>query len=336
MIVTNSLTGGGAERSMNLICNELTDRGWPIALVTLNAGPPDQVTPICDLFLIERKWRGGFLQTLSSIRKFSKLVLSWNPDIIVLNCDLPELFGAVVPGDHKIIVIEHTSRPWGQRKFLGLLIRAVLYFRKTIWVAVSANLTIWPFGFKATSVQVNPIIFSTMPKVDASSNDVLRLVYIGRLSLEKRPGLALEIGKITNLQLVVIGDGPLRKDLTKQAELNFKNVVFLGRIANPWSEFQPGDLLIVTSEFEGDGLVVIEGLYRNAPMLLSDIADFRRFGFPDRNFCETPEDFANKINTYRRHLHQLVVPKDLSQTILEARSLINIGKSWEDLLNSVH
>ena len=334
MIVTNSLTGGGAERSMNLICNELTDRGWPIALVTLNAGHADQVTPICEVFPIERQWRGGALQTLSAIRKFKKVVALWNPDFLVLNCDLPELFGAVTQGTQKIIVVEHTSRPWSQRRLLGVLTRSLLRFRKTIWVAVSATLTIWPFGFKATSVLVNPIIFGLMPKIDTYHKDVLRLVFIGRLSPEKRPELALQIAKFTNLPLAVIGDGLLREDLAKIAKLNSKEVEFLGRIENPWSEFRPGDLLIVTSEFEGDGLVVIEGLYGNVPMLLSDIPDFHRFEFPDRNYCKTVEEFVNKIDTFRGDLHLLAIPPESSQKILEARSMVAIGNAWENLLKS--
>jgi len=334
MIVTNSLTGGGAERSMNLICNELTNRGWPIALVTLNAGHADQVTPICEVFPIERQWRGGALQTLSAIRKFKEVVALWNPDFLVLNCDLPELFGAVTQGTQKVIVVEHTSRPWSQRRLLGVLTRSLLRFRKTIWIAVSATLTIWPFGFKATSVLVNPIVFGLMPKIDTYNKDVLRLVFIGRLSPEKRPELALQIAKFTNLPLAVIGDGLLRDDLAKIAKLNSKEVEFLGRIENPWSEFRPGDLLIVTSEFEGDGLVVIEGLYGNVPMLLSDIPDFHRFEFPDRNYCKTVEEFVNKIDTFRGDLHQLAIPPESSQRILEARSMVAIGNAWEDLLKS--
>ncbi len=334
MIVTNSLSGGGAERSMNLICNELTNRGWPIALVTLNAGHADHVMPICEVFPIERQWRSGALQTLSAIRKFKAVVDLWDPDFLVLNCDLPELFGAVTQGTQKVIVVEHTSRPWSQRRLLGLLTRSLLRFRKSIWVAVSADLTIWPFGFKASSVLVNPIVFGLMSKIDTHKIDILRLVFIGRLSPEKRPELALQIAQVTNLPLVVIGDGPLREDLAKIATLNSKGVEFLGRIENPWSEFRLGDLLLVTSEYEGDGLVVIEGLHGNVPMLLSDVPDFHRFEFPDRNYCKTVEEFVNKIDTFRGELNQLMIPPELSQKILEARSLVAIGNLWEDLLKS--
>ena len=43
MIVTNSLSGGGAERSMNIVSNEMHMRKWPTILVALNSGPRDLV-----------------------------------------------------------------------------------------------------------------------------------------------------------------------------------------------------------------------------------------------------------------------------------------------------
>ena len=36
MVVTNSLAGGGAERSMNLLVNELASRGMALSLVPIN------------------------------------------------------------------------------------------------------------------------------------------------------------------------------------------------------------------------------------------------------------------------------------------------------------
>ena len=88
MIVTNSLSGGGAERSMNLLANELTKRGWPVSLVPINSGKPDQVVPVCSVFPLNRIWNGSFLNTVVAFWNFNKVVNSWKPDIIVLNCDL--------------------------------------------------------------------------------------------------------------------------------------------------------------------------------------------------------------------------------------------------------
>lgn len=335
MIVTNSLTGGGAERAMNLVANELSERGWTISLVPINSSPPDQVIPVCDVFNLERKWKDGLYGTFVAMSKFNRLVRLWKPDVIVLNCDLPELFGATLSGKHNFIVLEHSSKPWSNRTSFGRIVRRVLRMRKVTWGAVSQHLRIWPFGFKPQVVLQNPINPFGKLESHISGIKIKRLVFIGRLSSEKRPVLALEVSLDADLPIIIIGDGPKRKhllDLSKQKSIE---AIFRGRLDNPWLEVQEGDLLVVTSAFEGDGLVVIEALQKGVPILLADIPDFRRFNFPSENYCQTREDFVKRINTYRQELHRLVVSAELSQTILEARSMASIGKTWENLLKSI-
>lgn len=114
----------------------------------------------------------------------------------------------------------------------------------------------------------------------------------------------------------------------------FPGVGFLGRVDNPWLEVVPGDLLIVTSMSEGDGLVVIEGLQYGIPMLLIDIPDLRRFNFPDRNYCTDLQDFVDRINSFKENLSALKIPSIVADEILSSRSLAAVGNTWEKFLNS--
>ena len=172
MIVTNSLTGGGAERAMNLVINELSERGWITALVPINSGASDLVEPICEIFPLERIWQGSLLNTVRAILNFNKKVNLWKPDVIVLNCDLPELFGALLLSRRKIVVVEHINRPWITRKWLGLAVRKLLRSRKAIWVAVSPHLTIWPLKKTPQAILLNPISLTHRAKAyDANSHN---------------------------------------------------------------------------------------------------------------------------------------------------------------------
>ena len=333
MIVTNSLSGGGAERSMNLLSNELTKRGWSVSLVPINSGTPDQVVPACEVFPLDRKWNGSTADTIVALWKFNKIVSSWEPDVIVLNCDLPELFGALLFGKHNLVALEHTSQPWGQRKPLGKIVRRILKLRKTTWAAVSTHLTIWPLKDKPNTVLQNSVLLPEENTTRVIGREIKRLVFIGRLSHEKRPDLALEIAKLTNLELIIIGHGLMNEELEKKALYESIRVSFLGWVKDPWSEIQSGDLLVVTSSFEGDGLIVIEGLAHGIPMLLSDISDLRRFNFPERNYGKDFNGFVAKCVYFRHKLHDLCVPVDISTRILEGRSIEIIGTSWESFLN---
>lgn len=339
MILTNSLTGGGAERSMNLVCNELAKRGWPIALVPINAGPNDEVIPTCEVFPLEREWRGTLADTASAIWKLNRVVRSWNPDVIVLNCDLPELFGALLLSRRQLIAVEHINRPWISRLTLGRIVRQILRIRKVKWVAVSAHLAIWPTGEIPDSVVLNSISTMGMPLNSKSnprySNEIRRLFFVGRLAPQKRPDWLLEIGRLTKLPLEVIGEGLMRESLEERARQFEVKANFRGQITHVWEQVEDGDVLIVPSEYEGDGLVVIEGIQQGLPMLLADIPDFRRFGLPDKNYCKDVDDFSKRIDSFRTNQVELLVPEDISRSILASRSIMAVGNMWENYLNSI-
>ena len=124
---------------------------------------------------------------------------------------------------------------------------------------------------------------------------IKRLIFIGRLAPQKRPDWLLRISEGTGFPVEVMGEGELRDYIQKASTDRNLDFRFQGQRKDPWSEVENGDLLIIPSEYEGDGLVVVEGMQRNLPMLLADIPDFRRFGLPDLNYCSSVEDFISSI-----------------------------------------
>lgn len=317
---------------MNLLANELAKRGWQVSLVPINSSAPDLVEVLTEVLPLERKWNGSFINTLVAFWKFNKIVRAWKPGVIVLNCDLPELFGAMLFGKQNLVAMEHTSHPWGHREPMGRIVRRILKLRKTTWVAVSAHLSIWPTSEKPLNVLQNSVLLSKENKRQVGESEIKRLIFIGRLSHEKRPDLAVEIAKITNLELVIIGDGFMKEDLEKKVRDESIMATFLGWVKDPWSKIQLGDLLLVTSSFEGDGLIVIEGLAHGIPMLLSDISDLRRFNFPERNYGKDLNSFVALSEFYQNKLHSLRVPEEISIRILEARKIEIVSTAWENFL----
>lgn len=339
MVVTNSLTGGGAERSMNLVCNELVKRGWAISLVPINSGPADQVILNCEVFLIERKWKEGLFGTTKAMLRFLRTVHSWKPDVVILNCDLPELFGATLLLRVQLVVVEHVNHPWSTRVNLGRAVRRLLQMRKSIWVGVSSHFSIWPNKQSPDSVIQNQILFTSqrhsVKTKSRRTGKIKRLIFIGRLVPQKRPDWIIEIANVTRIPIEVIGEGELRTLMEKSAIERRLVVNFRGHLRDPWADLEDGDLLIVPSAFEGDGLVVVEAIQKNVPMLISDIPDFRRFGLPEANHCKDVESFINCINEFRSDISALLVPRNTSVRILNSRSPKVIGDNWVKLLDSI-
>jgi GalNAc-alpha-(1->4)-GalNAc-alpha-(1->3)-diNAcBac-PP-undecaprenol alpha-1,4-N-acetyl-D-galactosaminyltransferase len=335
MFVTNSLTGGGAERSINLVVNELFHRGWQVALIPINSSGPDLVIPKCEVFALNRQWRGTPQNTILAFWRFQRVVRSWNPDVIVLNCDLPEMFGAMLLSPRKLVVVEHSSIPWVQRVQFGKFVRKILGLKGATWIAVSSHLVIWPRGRKARAILQNPLQTIEYSESHNGPQRISRLVFIGRFSPEKHPEIALEIGAATGIEVVFIGSGTMRHSMEVAATARGIRSIFRGQVSNPWQEIQAGDLLIVPSSTEGDGLVVLEGLGQGIPMLVADIPDFRRFGFSDVNYCVDLSDFVSRIEKFVNSAEKLKIPFEFANDILHERELSTVGDSWEAFINQL-
>jgi len=334
MFVTNSLSGGGAERATNILVNALNDLGLQVSLVAINSSPRDLVEPNCQTFELKREWQGGLTSVLTAYFKLQRVIWKWKPDYLVLNCDIPEFLGSISMGKHKLIAVEHATFPWINRIQLGKVTRKILSARKTKWVAVSKHLEIWGThalpNVSICNAIVKPQINRSMP-----SGQVRRLNYVGRLSNEKQPLWALEIAKRVDLPIRIFGEGLLKKQLQDFGTENDIDVLFAGFVSNPWELFDKGDLLIVPSSFEGDGLVLVEALSNQVPLIANDIPDLRRFDLEDENYAENVEEFSSLIISHKNTIERFIPNESTVEKILKDRDSTVVGQRWNSFLNSL-
>lgn len=340
MIVTNSKTGGGAERSMNLLASILNTNETPVILVPVNSGPEDFVKPKCETACLDRRWDSGIIQIVRAIFKFIRLVEQTNPHTIILNCDLPEFLGCFLSQKkYRIIVIEHNNKPFVNRSSLGKLIRIRLS-GKAIFIAVSDHLRIWPKNLIPQKV-IRNLVSPQYPNINLDQElnapiKINKLCFIGRLdSQQKKPEVILDISQSTNIPAIIIGEGKAKTNLAKSILDRGLSVELLGFKENVWKELSSNDLLIIPSAFEGDGLVVIEAIFNNIPFLLSDIKEFKSFNLPEELYCKNIDEFIYKVNKYKSDLSNLLLTKIDRDRIINERSPENIKSIWADLLSKL-
>ena len=335
MFVTNSLSGGGAERATNILINALSDTGTDVALVAVNDGPMDLVEPACEVFELKREWQGGAVSVIKAYFGLQAAIRKWKPDFLVLNCDIPELLGSIAIGKHQLIAVEHASQPWPQRQPLGRFVRKLLCFRKTRWVAVSDHLKVWGLNALPNIVinnAINPL--DPLPKTQERNefNLMRRLVFVGRLSPEKNPSLLVSVSKEVKLPIVFIGAGNQSEEIKKLCELSGVSVEMKGFVKDPWSEFRPGDLLIIPSKNEGDGLVLVEAIQRGIPLVVNDIPDLARFGLQNLNYFKGPSNLIKTINASKETLNHFIVSAKTTDGLLSDRSPEKVGHKWLNFL----
>lgn len=331
LVVTNSLSGGGAERSMNSLVNLLNDNSIDIVLFPINAGSVDAVMPECEVANPVREWKAGIIPTLISLFKFRAKVKEINPELVIANCELPEFYSVFLPIRMNLIFVEHTSKPWKNFRLLGILIRTVARLRKTYWVLVSDHLKGNYFSRKSNYVIPN-LISTSQNGLAAGFKADPRIVFIGRLSSEKDPELFLEIVTLCDLPGIVIGNGVKLESLMAQNQVSNGRVTFMGHMNNPWEEIHLNEIIVLTSRFEGDGLVLLEAISRNLPVLVRDIPDLRRFGLPEVNYYQSATIAARRLLDFRSHPEELRIPLEIADRILSNRDDRVILSSWVELI----
>lgn len=157
-------------------------------------------------------------------------------------------------------------------------------------------------------------IFSVLPNV-VDKNRVLRLskerggvtsdlLYIGRFSHEKNPLDFLKIIKMLkekkpDIKAVMVGEGALYdtcQDYIGDNDLS-ENVQLMGFTANPYKYINNTSILVMTSVYEGFGLVAVEAMILGKPVIchpvggLVDIVD-ESTGV----LCESLEEYKTAIS----------------------------------------
>jgi glycosyltransferase involved in cell wall biosynthesis len=126
-------------------------------------------------------------------------------------------------------------------------------------------------GLKKTPKLVsigNPITIPTNYSVDELTSKKKQILYVGRMDMEnKRVNRIIEAWeevykKFPDWNLCLVGDGPHRSALEAYVNgRNIQRVYFTGFIKDePVSYYRESSILMLTSDLEGFGLVIVEGM----------------------------------------------------------------------------
>ena len=125
-------------------------------------------------------------------------------------------------------------------------------------------------------------ILNLKKKLGLENDNVI--LYLGRISCEKRIDFLIKnqanlIKKIDNCKLLIVGDGPEMEEY-KRLVSNLKledNIIFTGKV--PWNEvpyyYAVADVFATNSDFETQGLTVIEAMAAGLPVVALDDDAFR-------------------------------------------------------------
>jgi glycosyltransferase involved in cell wall biosynthesis len=222
--------------------------------------------------------------------------------------------------------VEHTSKPWAGRKLMGYVVRRILLIRKSHWVTVnSSQKYIWPYRTVAIYIP-NPVKIPSLATVAIAPRD---FVFVGRLRPEKGIAEILTAISEEKKSIDVFGSGYLEEELK---EIYSNVAVFHGFVEEPWQFISPEQVLVVASEYEGDGRVIVEGILARVPILLIDNIDLRRFKLPDRNYFSDAEDLRSKLTACLSHKDDYRPTIERIMELKAERDVDSVVDTWAKLL----
>lgn len=298
-----SLDLGGIERALVTLLNRLQEEGYNITLVLekkqgmflndLNEKIKIiEYTPSDNPNIIKRK-----LENYKKRRKFKKRYKN--------EFGFSASFATYSkPGSFVARTASKNSCLWGHADYLTLnngdktatkkFFKELKYnkFKKIVFVSEEGKnsfLELFP-NMKERTINCNNLIDGKRikelaeEKIDLNKDKVVTFLNVGRHDeKQKRLTRIIEAAKKLKedgykFKVLFVGDGQdtkTYKNLVKKEQLE-KEIVFIGRKANPYPYYSISDCVVLSSDYEGYPVVFLESFILNKPIITTNVSDYKQ------------------------------------------------------------
>lgn len=323
MFLIAHLSEGGAEKVLSEIsCNFPDDIEQVIVLfekkITFSCKGKlvSLESPTDSLSFFSRAYR--FIQRIFRLREVMR---EEKPDCVISFGEEPNFINSMVSENPVVTVhIMQSINPKKLSSFLAIkFLISVLYNRVRV-VAVSKGVKddlIKKFGVKEERIRViyNPVSIKQISilsgeKIDEDfrEDNIPVIIASGRLTEQKGQWHLIrafsEVRKKTECRLVIMGNGELKEylqELTRELDLE-NDVVFLGWQKNPYKYLANADVFVLSSLWEGFGIVLVEAMACKIPVISTDCMS------GPREILAPKSNMNNKINDIEYAEFGMLVP----------------------------
>ena len=241
-----------------------------------------------------------------SVRKF---IAQWKPDILQAHDYTASVICALTTEKLPIINHLHNNAPW-IKKLCPYSISYLYAGRKAKKILTVSNSIQEEYIFSNAikdKIEVigNPVSKNKiLERVEESDyQKKYDICCVGRLTEAKNPKMFLEVvSKVKkerkDIKAVWVGNGELYKEMISyrdKLELT-GNVEFVGFQENPYTYMAKSKMFVLTSKWEGYGLVAFEALSLGLPCIVSKVGGLVNIVDDScGKLCETEEEFTKQI-----------------------------------------
>ncbi len=371
-----TVTTNGVVTSVQNLFDELTANGHDVRILTIS----DNLHSHKDgavYYIRSVPLKGVYpdLRMPTSFRhKLIQEIIDWKPDVVHSQCEffsyqfaarISRITGAPIVHTYHTLYEQYMTSYLIPSKRLGDYLVKMLSKRRLKRVSTlvaptqKVENTLHGYGMRAPISVVPSGIslqqhFQRLPEEErifrrrelGIGEEDLVLINLGRLGGEKNLGELLEFfaearKKNDGLKFLIVGDGPAREDLQKQAkQLEIaEHVIFTGMV--PPSEvqnyYQLGDIFVSASTSETQGLTYIEAAANGLPLLcrqddcLADVLEEGENGYE----YTSAEEFLKAIDTMMDDESWRIAAAKRSEEIAASFDKKAFGEAIENVYESV-
>jgi glycosyltransferase involved in cell wall biosynthesis len=336
VLVINDLKGNGAERVAITLAEAFRNVGHQASIVCFKKHIELPIPASVPVFIFPQQ---RFRWIPRSIR--GRLIAPWLDRFIRKHTGTPNLvLSSLMPADrimayshlpkvHFIIQNTLTSEVesyFPDKQESELAERKKIYQRKPCICAshgVESDLRVFlgnSLSHKVTTIH-NPIdedqVIETAEEI---APDIIpnAIIHLGKFKKQKRQDRLIRAYHASDCPypLVFIGQGPLlpeARSLVKELKLNDR-VHFIGFRKNPYPYVKAARLMVLCSDFEGLGVVLLEALCLKTAAISSDCPSGPREVLPEENLCHIGEEEEMNISNLTKLLRK-VYPEPEKYTV---------------------
>lgn len=302
--------------------------------------------------------KGAFIKACSFIRKRRQYDKKMKEDFDVLKQEIEVLQPDIIIVSHyelfegipkkylnKTISHYHTNfqqlqENRGQRKLFKKYRSQLASF---VWLTKATTDSANAFGISNSTYIYNPLRFSSLEKADVIHNK--KVVFVGRLSPEKRLPLLISMFQTANEKiedkkwsLDIYGSGEQEEAIIELCSKD-EYIQFKGVTSNPQEALLNASIFMLTSQFEGFPLVVIEANECGVPCIAFDFGESSKEVIQENTGFIIPQDEENR---YLETLQGLMKDTRLCEQLgNEAKNFAksfhidNIVKQWYTIFDKM-
>jgi glycosyltransferase involved in cell wall biosynthesis len=266
-----------------ILCREQIKIGLEIQIVYFK-GLPTLKQEFETIGVTVTEISGNLIRQVYRLRKLIK-----NSRASIIHAHLPqaELTSVLSKGRVPLVISRHNAERFmpGGPIWLSKLLSKFVIKRTNARIAISHHVDSFLSnsgesmeGYPFTTIYYGYNFRSGKKKLRKSNNGTLKLISIGRLVPQKDYVTlfrALSIMKIREISwsLIILGEGPMYEDLKALSrQLNIsKEISWVGKTSEVFKYLNEADILVLASVYEGFGLVTLEAMDAQVPVVCSNI-----------------------------------------------------------------